>query len=189
MIDPGLQVVDFVMTPISKYRSREFLTSSRAAAIIHSKHGVTIRREELSLDAKRMSVLSVRTAVYAEQQWNLGAFYITQRICQQAVHFSSILALEIDFFGGCYFQFGKQRVVLMSKLTQRRAFHCIDLSVFCITAGKHRRMPAPRCRAGHDDWRRHQPFDRAARQIHSGRINPTIIGHKEADRFSVSIEA
>src|SRR5213076_237236 len=66
VIDAGLQVLDFVMTPVGKNRTRVFLAAARAATIVYRQHGVAIRREHLALDAERMLILPVRSTVNAQ---------------------------------------------------------------------------------------------------------------------------
>ena len=52
VLDAGLQIFDFVMTPVRKDRTRIFLPASGAAAIVHCQHCITVRGEHLALDAE-----------------------------------------------------------------------------------------------------------------------------------------
>lgn len=74
LIDSGLQILDFVMTPVGKDRARMFLAAARTAAIVHRQHGVAIRGEDLPLDAERMLILTVGTAVNSSNRGTLVPF-------------------------------------------------------------------------------------------------------------------
>ena len=73
-----------------------------------------------------MLVLTVRTAVNAQQERDLRAFHITDRISEQAVNFRSVFALEIDCFRLAQFQLGEKGVVLMRELIK---FQFIPMSL------------------------------------------------------------
>ena len=135
-----------------------------------------------------MHVLSVRTAVDAQQQRNLGARRVARRLGQEAMHLRAVSALEADLFGSRDLQPGEQRVVLTCELAQRAALHGINLRGLCGAARKD--GGATRCdsRTRHDDRRRHQPLDAAAGKFRSRRIHGAVIGDQERDRFSIRAE-
>ena len=98
----------------------------------------------------------------AQQQRNFRAFYVTDWISQQAVHFSSVFTLEIDVFGLRDLKFIHQGIVLMSDLTESGviiylthclAFHRVNFSWFRVVAGKHNRAVAADRQTRNEDWR------------------------------------
>ena len=113
--DAGFQVFNFVMAPVRKDRPRVFLAATRAAAIIHRQHRISVRREYLTLDTERMLVLSVWPTVNAQQERDPGSFDITDRVRQQAVNVRAVFALETHLFRLADLKFIHQRIVLMGK--------------------------------------------------------------------------
>src|SRR6266700_4307676 len=109
-----------------------------------------------------MRVLSVRTAVNAQQQRNLRPFHITDGICQQAMDFGSVFTLESDFFGLREVEFIHQRVVLMSDLSQRLSFERENFSRLSVAAGKYDGAAASRRQTGNGNRRIEQLRDRVA---------------------------
>ena len=91
-------------------------------------------RKKLPLEIKRRLILPIRPAVNAQQQRDFGSRNVANRLSQQAVNFSAVLALEADLFGLPQFQFGKQGIVVMRKLTQRPVFKGMNFGVLRITA-------------------------------------------------------
>src|SRR5215475_9338087 len=104
------------MAPVSKNGAREFLTAPRAPPIVHRQHRVTIRGEDLPFNAKRMLILTVRSAMDAEEKRHLRSLHISNGISQQTVDFGSIFALEADRLRLPHLQLCEQSIVLMRKL-------------------------------------------------------------------------
>src|SRR5260370_26685974 len=118
-----------------------------AAAIVLRQHRIAVRREHLALEAERMLILPVRSAVDAQEQRNLCSFHITNRISQQAMNVGSVFALKSNFFALRNLKFGHQRIVLMGK---RLELHFaaddtggINLVVMVIVARDHHRARSP----------------------------------------------
>ena len=107
LIDAGFQILHFIVSPIGEDGARKLLPASRAAAIIHRQHRVSVGREPLLLGAERMRVLPVRSAMNAQQQRNLRARSISNRLSQQAVNLRAVLALEAHVFGGRNIEFAR----------------------------------------------------------------------------------
>ena len=140
VIDAGFQVFDLVVAPVGEDRARILPAAARAASIIDCQHRISIRGEELSLGAERMSILPVWTAVNSKQERHAGSFHVSDGIGQEAMHLRTVLALEADFFGRAKLQLREHRVILMADLAQPAAFYRIDFRVLCIAARKHHRM-------------------------------------------------
>ena len=87
-----------------------------------------------------MLILSVGSAVNAQQERNLGSFHVTDRISQQAVNFRSIFTLEIDVFGLTKLKLIHQRIILMSKLAKLLTFHRINFRRLHVITRKQDRV-------------------------------------------------
>src|SRR5207248_11530097 len=98
VIDASLQILDFVMTPVGENCTRVLLSATGAATIVHSQHSVAVCREPLPFSMEGVCVLSVRTAVNAQQQRNLGPRDITHRLSEQAMDVGAVFAFETDLF-------------------------------------------------------------------------------------------
>ena len=88
------------MSPVSKDRARVFLPTSGAAPIVHRDYGIAMSSEELTLEAKGVSVLSVRTSVNAKQCRRLFSTFIRRGLGKEAMHLCAIATFETDVFDG-----------------------------------------------------------------------------------------
>src|SRR5207247_4739760 len=99
-IQRALEIFDLVVPPVGPDGARIFLPAPSAAAIVHVEHRVAVSREELPLSAEAVRVLSVRAAMYAQQQGNLGARNVPDGFREQPVHFGhAVSALEAHVLG------------------------------------------------------------------------------------------
>src|SRR5262245_1824537 len=103
-----------------------------------------------------MRVLTIRSAVNAQQQWNLRTGDVADGLCQQIVYFRSVLALEADFFCFAYVQLRHEFIILMRDLTQPAIVENVNFVVLFVSAGDSDGTLTGPIPVGKDDWRAHQ---------------------------------
>src|ERR1043166_2951037 len=105
-----------------------------------------------------MLILSVRPTMNAQEQRNFRSLNVTSRIGQQAMHFSTVLTFETDFFRLRDLQFIHQRVVLMCNLAKRPTLQRIDFRWLGVIAGKQDRVARGDRQTRNDNGRIEQPL-------------------------------
>jgi len=90
MVDRSLQVEHLFIAPVGRDRELVFLAASRTAAVVHGDHNIAVGGEELALEVERVGVLSIRSAVDAQQGGVLLPRLIIRRLDDQAVHLIAV---------------------------------------------------------------------------------------------------
>ena len=94
VIHGGLEIQHLFVAPVGGDRDLVFFAAARAAAVIHIHHHVAVGGEQLALEIEGVGILSVGTAVDAQQRRVLAAGLEIRRLGQQAVDFVAVLGLR-----------------------------------------------------------------------------------------------
>src|SRR5215213_817574 len=105
VIDAGEQILHFIVAPIGKDRARELLPPTGAAAVVHGKDGVTVRRKKLTLGAEGVLVLPVWTTVNSEQQRNFRSLDVTKRVSEKGADLRAVFTRKPDLLRDAEIQF------------------------------------------------------------------------------------
>ena len=187
VIDRGQEVLHFLVPPVGVNRLLVFRAPAGAAAIVHRQDDVAVRRKELALEAERVLVLRVRSAVDAQQRRVAGAGLEGRGLHHEPVDHRAVTPPRREVLGGRELHRLEPGGVFLRQGAHSAGVEREDFVRLCGRAG-HDRDPAIRCERERRDRAPslHEPGHRAIADAHARQVVGAVVLHLHHERRPVA---